>query len=86
MKTPADFTKYPWSCVFQSSEAEVIAVNIMKILKRTGNEWRKLSWEEYKKERLQDGNFSEREQEYFNKVIDYCQSPETAKLFSKEWA
>ena len=58
----------------------------MTILARTGDEWRSLSWEEYKEYRIKNGNFSEREKRYFDKVIDYCVTPETAKLFSPEWS
>ncbi len=83
---PANFTDKPWNSVLQKSEAEVIARNIMVVLKRTGNEWRDLSWEEYKEERLKDGNFSEAEYDYFHKVIPYCKSADTAVLFSKSWA
>lgn len=82
---PSNYTTHPWNSVLQNSESETIAVNIMVILKRTGDTFRDLSWEEYKEERLKDKNFSEREKNYFDKVIDYCKSSETAKLFSKSW-
>lgn len=83
---PSNFTKYPWSSITQNSECETIAKNIMLILKRTGDKFRPLTFDEYKSERLKDGNFTESEKNYFDKVIDYCKSPDTAKLFSKEWA
>ena len=83
---PSNFTDYPWSSVLQNSESETIAQNIMKILKRTGNEFRPLYWEEYKEERLKDGNFSSNEKSIFESVITYCKSPQTAILFSKTWA
>lgn len=57
----------------------------MIILKRTGDTWRNLSWDEYKKERLKDGSFTGSEKVWFDKVIDYCQSPENAKSFSSAW-
>lgn len=82
---PGDFTEFPYSSIICKAEAEVIAVNIMVILKRTGNIFRELSWDEYKKERLKDGEFTEYEREYFDKVIDYCKNVDTAKLFSKAW-
>jgi len=66
-------------------ESEMIAQNIMIILKRTGNKFRPFSWEEYKAERLKDGNFGEGEKEYFNKVIGYCRTEDTARLFSPKW-
>ena len=82
---PSNFTKYPWNSITQKSECETIAKNIMLILKRTGDKFRPLTFDEYKSERLKDGNFTESEKQYFDKVIDYCKSPDTAKLFSKEW-
>ena len=85
MKNPSAFTNYPWNSVLQNSEPETIACNIMNILKRTGDTWRALSWEEYCKERLKDGNFSETEKDYFEQVIGYCCSEQTAKLFSPDW-
>ena len=67
---PSDFSaEYPWSCVFETAEHEIVAMNVMKILKRTGNEFRDLSFDEYKIERLKDGNFSGIEEGYFNEVI-----------------
>ncbi len=82
---PSDFDIRPWASALQNSQCELIAHNIMKILKRTGNVFRALTWEEYKSERLKDINFSDREKEYFDKVIGYCKSEETARLFSKSW-
>ena len=83
---PSDFTVFPTDSVKQNHQTEQIAINIMVILKRTGDTFRPLDWEEYKKERLEDGHFTESERGYFDKVIDYCVTPETAKLFSPEWA
>lgn len=82
---PSDFLEYPWSLVTQNSECETIALNIMVILKRTGDEFRELTFDEYKTERLKDGGFTEGEKHYFDQVIGYCKSPDTAKLFSKQW-
>lgn len=79
---PSDFTNYPIASILQKNEAEAIARNIMVILRRTGNTWRNLPWDEYVEHRKKDGNFTESEKVYFDKVIGYCQSPETAKLFS----
>jgi hypothetical protein len=83
--TPSDFNKYPWNSVLQKCECETIAQNIMVILKRTGNTFRPLTWEEYKKERLKNKDFTESEKQYFDKVIPYCKNEDTAKLFSKKW-
>jgi len=54
--------------------------------KRTGNKFRDLSWQEYKKERLKDSNFSYIEEEYFNNVVRWCRSANNAKQFSPNWA
>lgn len=83
---PSDFTNFPFDSVECKSEAETIALNIMVILDRTGNTFRELTWQEYMRERLRDSNFSEGEFSYFNRVISYCKSPDTANLFSKAWA
>lgn len=82
---PSDLNKFPLSSVLQKCEAEVIAQNIMTILARTGNKFRKLSWLEYKRERLKDGGFTEFEKIYFTQVVDYCKSAKKAKTFSNEW-
>ena len=82
---PRDFKEEPWDSVLQKSEAETIAANIMCILGRTGNEFRPLSYEEYKAERLKDGGYSSGEEKYFNQVIDYFKNEDTAKLFSPSW-
>ena len=83
---PSDFTKYPWSSILQKSECETIAQNIMIILKRTGNKFRKLTFAEYKNERLKDGNFTDSELHFFQQVISYCTSANKAKTFSKVWS
>jgi len=86
MLNPSDFSGiFPWSSVFQKSEYETIAQNIMKILKRTGDTWRELSYDEYEKERLKDVGMSEMEKPIFEKIIGYFKSPDTAKLFSPAW-
>ena len=74
--------------VLQKSEAETVARNIMVILARTGDEWRTLTWEEYETERKKDANtgFSHIEKGYFNQVIPYCKSADTAVLFSPVWS
>jgi len=84
---PSDFSKIkPWNSIFHKSEAETIALNIMKILARTGNKFRELSYEEYEKERIKDGNYADwAEKPYFEMVIKYCSSAEMAKKFSLDW-
>lgn len=82
---PSDFTSLPMGSVLQKSEAEVVARNIMIILKRTGDVFRYLSWDEYHAERLKDGNFDYYEKHFFEQVIGYCKSVDTAVLFSRAW-
>lgn len=83
---PSDFTDNPMGSVAKKSEAETVARNIMVILKRTGNKFRLLSWDEYKEHRLKDGHFNEVEKNYFDQVVKFCRSVETAELFSPVWA
>lgn len=83
---PSDFTIKPTSSVLQKSESETIAANIMVILMRTGDTFRTLSWDEYKLERLKDGEFTESEKPFFEKVVDYCGSSIKAQSFSPVWA
>jgi len=83
---PSDFSvTYPWSSVVNKTEHEIVALNIMKILVRTGNVFRELSWEEYSEERKKDNEFTMMELESFNAVIKYCRSGDTAVLFSERW-
>lgn len=82
---PSNFKAFPMGSVMQKSEAETIAHNIMVILSRTGDNFRSLTWDEYKEEREKDGNFSEGENIYFYQVINYCISPEAARLLSPVW-
>ncbi len=82
---PSNYTTHPMSSVSKEWEAEQIARNIMTILWRTGDEWRPLTWEEYRTERQKDGNFSEMERPYFDRVIGYCKSAEDADRFCSSW-
>ncbi len=82
---PSDFNKHPYGSVTNNSESETIARNIMLILSRTGDTFRLLSWDEYKQERQKDGNFTESERGYFDKVAPWCQSGEIATTFSPTW-
>jgi len=83
--TPNDLRVQPMSSVTKNSESETIAMNIMIILGSNGNEFRKLSYSEYKQRRLDDGNFSESEKIFFDRVIEYTLSLESAALFSNVW-
>lgn len=96
---PSDFSGvWPWSSVFQKIEAEQVAINLMRILKRTGDKWRSLTWEEYSEIRKADEakavsedpkyryNFSEwAEKAHFDQVSRFCVSEEAAKSFSPAW-
>lgn len=82
---PSHFTAQPWNSIAGNSESEVIARNIMMIRKRRGDVW-PLAWAEYKAERQKDGNFSEREKQYFDKVIKLIPDAIGAINFCKEWA
>ena len=84
-KYPSDFMKHPYDSIFQNTESEIVARNIMVILNRTGNTWRELSFEEYKELRTKDGNWSYKEEILFNKVSKYCVSEVMANKFSKNW-
>jgi hypothetical protein len=86
MKNPSDFCIFPWESKAQDSNSERVALNIMVILERTGNSFRELKWDEYKTEREKNGNFSHREKEHFDKVINYCTCANKAVTFSKSWA
>jgi hypothetical protein len=82
---PSAFSPFPYSSIFGSGEGEIVAQNIMVVLKRTGNTFRLLTWEEYSKERKQDGNFTTREERYFNKVVESCSTEAGARKFSNRW-
>ncbi|PID34886.1 MAG: hypothetical protein CR971_00920 [candidate division SR1 bacterium] len=85
-KKPSDFSKIrPWSSIFQNVECETIALNIVGILARTGDEWRELKWEEYKEEREKEGVSLSSKHEYFEAISEYCSTYKTARLFSPDW-
>ena len=53
--TPSLFENVrPWSSTLGKMEYEVVAHNIMRILSRTGNAFREITWKEYKLEREKD--------------------------------
>ena len=79
MKKPSDFTKPIYNSLFRESNAEFIFSNIMIILERLGNEWINLSWEQYKQERQKDGNFNEKELDYFEQVHPFTLSANLAQ-------
>mgnify|MGYP006935488746 FL=1 len=83
---PSNFTKTPFNSVLKKSEFETVARNIMVILSRSGNEFRLLSWDEYKEHRIKDGNFTESERQYFDRVVGFCVAAESAMAFCPTWA
>ena len=91
---PSDIYRIsPMSSVLQNSESETIARNIAIILKRTGDEFRKIEWKEYLLERQKDepsftgaaGFGGEDERYYFDKVSKHFVSEDTVRLFSPAW-
>lgn len=82
---PSDFLNHPYDSVLHNHESEIVARNIMVILSKTGNEFRLLPWQEYKEHRIKNGNFTSNEKYYFDRVVDFCTSEQSAKLFCKNW-
>lgn len=82
---PSNFCSKPYDSVLKNSESETVARNIMVILSRLGDEFRLLSWEEYKEQREKDGGFTESEKQYFDRVVGFCVSAESAKAFAPTW-
>ena len=85
---PSDFTEKPYSFVFLKSEHETIARNCMVIQKKMGDEWKKLSWDDYCEYRKKDGateNQLHGEKKYFDDVVEYTESPEDAMSFAPTW-
>lgn len=85
MLQPKNFLSHPYNSVMNNSEHETVARNIMVLLDRTGGVFRPLSWEEYKAERQKDGNFSEAEKYYFDRVAGFCVAAESAMAFCPGW-
>ena len=81
---PSHFWAFPFESIMQNSEAELVALNIMKIRTRLGDKWG-LSWNEYKKERQKDGGFSYMEKEHFDKVMPKIRDAFGAIGFSEVW-
>lgn len=84
---PSDLIdKQPWDSIAQDSNVEDVARNIMKILARKGDQFRSLTWEEYEKERLKDGNFDGCfESMFFVTASINCLSENKARYFSQKW-
>lgn len=85
MLTPRDFGKiFPFKSVLGDGNAEQVCRNIMVILDRTGNKWRKMRWSEYKSKVNREVSFDEKE--CFIMVVKYTVSESTAGTFSKAWS
>ena len=82
---PSHFVAHPFNSATQNCECEVVAANIMRILKRTGDKFRPITPEEYTKERKKDGGYSKAEITCFHKVAKWCKNADTAPLFSPVW-
>ena len=85
MRKPSSFRNHPFSLVLAKNEAETVARNVMVILARTGDKFRPLLWDEYVLERGKDNMECSSEKKYFEQIIDYCKSSDTAELFSLSW-
>ena len=64
----------------------MVAQNIMQILSSLGDDWQPLSWEQYAAERAKDGKYYDYEKGYFDAVIPYCESADTAATLFPVWA
>ena len=82
---PGDFTVRPFESIWDNHKCNKVAGNIMVILKDTGNTWRVLPFEEYDAERLKEGDYHYNERAFFDRVKDYCVSPEAASTACKAW-
>ena len=97
---PSDFAKIePMSSVTKEAHHETVAMNIMRVLAKTGDTFRKLTFEEYIAERIApnhtkvDGNYTfvghffgvESEDVMFATVAPYCESAEKASEFAPAW-
>ena len=85
---PSNYCSSPMGSISQNCETEIIACNIMRILKKTGDTFRDLSFEEYESARFDDGAelcHIDNEKPYFEMVIVHCTSPLAANKFCRGW-
>ena len=82
---PGHFTVYPMGSIKQSAGSQIVAQSINIIRERLGNDWA-LSWDQYKAERVKDGDFTDKEKKYFDSVIDLISSAEACINFSPSWS
>jgi len=86
--TPSHYLQRPVGSVSQNGDTETIARNIMAILSREGNQFRELSFDEYKLSRIQDGatEFAvSAEKPHFDIAAPYCISAQRANDFCEGW-
>jgi hypothetical protein len=82
---PSDFSVLPVGSYFGKFHAELMFLNIMKILNRTGNKFRRLSLKEYKLERNKDENsYNNDEETWFKWVVPYTTSAAKALTVFKD--
>ena len=86
MTNPSAFTVWPYSSVLRDSHCEQVAVNIMVILKRTGDAWRPMSADEYGSQPERNGVLSARQADLFHRVAPLVATEAMARKFSPEWA
>lgn len=65
---PSEFILYEGT---QNIKRRIVIENILRILTRDNDTFRKISWEEYSEIRLKEGNFSDDEHVYFNQASLY---------------
>jgi uncharacterized Zn finger protein len=82
---PRDFVAVPDGSIFPSTEHEIIASNIMKILARTDNRFRPITWDEYWSESSKDRSQVTDDPGVFFQVVVHCISAEQAVLVSPVW-
>ena len=80
---PSVFNVFPVGSRANKTQCEVVALNIMKIRDRL-KKW-DISWEEYKEQRSIDGEFSEGEKDFFEKVIPMIEDSVHAMAFCDDW-
>lgn len=87
LATPADYISYPWGSILNSTEHEMIARDIMVILYKTGNVFREISFDEYKKEKtkITKNIINASEESRFMQVVNFCKNPYMANSFCKNW-
>jgi len=86
---PSNFTTHPHFSITKKHEYEAFVFNIMKILARTGDKFRKITLDEYIKERKKDDIdcfIQQYEKDLLDHFSEYCTSAEKAIEFCSDWA